>query len=147
MRPTRRSFVRSATAVCALAPRLAFAAEAAPGSVRPLKILILGGTGFTGPHQVRYALSRRHQVTLFNRGRQPHDWPGAVEELIGDRNTGDLKALEAGRWDVCIDNPTPFHSGSGTPAARYTTRLGNTSSSPRSRFMRPTTGRPTSAPP
>jgi 2'-hydroxyisoflavone reductase len=75
-----------------------------------LRILILGGTGFTGPHQVRYALSRGHQVTLFNRGKQPHEWPGSVEELIGDRNTGDLKALEGREWDVCIDNPTtlPF---------------------------------------
>jgi len=110
MRPSRRSFVQSAAAVSALAPSLAFAAEAAPGPMHPLKILILGGTGFTGPHQVRYALSRGHQVTLFNRGRQPHEWPGAVEELIGDRNAGNLKALEAGRWDVCIDNPTtlPF---------------------------------------
>jgi 2'-hydroxyisoflavone reductase len=77
---------------------------------RALRILILGGTGFTGPHQVRYAISRGHQITLFNRGRQPHEWPGAVEELIGDRNTGDLKALEGREWDVCIDNPTtlPF---------------------------------------
>ena len=77
---------------------------------RVLRILILGGTGFTGPHQVRYALSRGHQVTLFNRGKQPREWPGAVEELIGDRNTGDLKALEGREWDVCIDNPTtlPF---------------------------------------
>jgi len=110
MPQTRRSFVQSAAAVSALAPSLVFAGESAPGPARPLKILILGGTGFTGPHQVRYALSRGHRVTLFNRGRQPHDWPGAVEELIGDRNTSDLKALEAGRWDVCIDNPTtlPF---------------------------------------
>ena len=110
MRPSRRSFLQSAAAVSALAPSLAFATEAAPGPVRQLKILILGGTGFTGPHQVRYALSRGHHVTLFNRGRQPHEWPGAVEELIGDRNAGDLKALETGRWDVCIDNPTtlPF---------------------------------------
>src|SRR6266478_1515912 len=77
---------------------------------KPLRILILGGTGFTGPHQVRYALSRGHQITLFNRGKQPHEWPGAVEELIGDRNTGDLRALEGREWDVCIDNPTtlPF---------------------------------------
>jgi 2'-hydroxyisoflavone reductase len=77
---------------------------------KPLRILILGGTGFTGPHQVRYALSRGHQITLFNRGKQPHEWPGAVEELMGDRNTGDLKALEGKEWDVCIDNPTslPF---------------------------------------
>jgi 2'-hydroxyisoflavone reductase len=75
-----------------------------------LRILILGGTGFIGPDQVRYALARGHQVTLFNRGKQPQQWPGPVEELLGDRNTGDLKALEGREWDVCIDNPTtlPF---------------------------------------
>ena len=73
---------------------------------RPLRILILGGTGFTGPHQVRYALARGHKLTLFNRGRRPKEWPGEVEELAGDRNTGDLKALEGREWDVCIDNPT-----------------------------------------
>lgn len=84
--------------------------EGAMAPTRKLKILILGGTGFTGPHQVRYALSRGHQVTVFNRGREQEDWPGPVEALIGDRNTGDLKALEARDWDVCIDNPTtlPF---------------------------------------
>jgi 2'-hydroxyisoflavone reductase len=77
---------------------------------KPLRILILGGTGFTGPHQVRYALSRGHQLTLFNRGRRPKEWPAKVEELVGDRNTGDLKALAGREWDVCIDNPTslPF---------------------------------------
>jgi 2'-hydroxyisoflavone reductase len=76
----------------------------------PLRILILGGTGFTGPSQVRYALARGHKVTLFNRGRRPREWPAPVEELVGDRNTGDLKALAGREWDVCIDNPTslPF---------------------------------------
>lgn len=78
---------------------------------RPLRILILGGTGFTGPHQVRYALARGHQLTLFNRGRRPKDWPGEVEELTGDRETGDLKSLEGTcEWDVCIDNPTSVPS-------------------------------------
>jgi 2'-hydroxyisoflavone reductase len=38
-------------------------------AAKPLKILILGGTGFTGPFQVKYAVSRGHQVTVFNRGR------------------------------------------------------------------------------
>ena len=59
---------------------------------------------------MRYALARGHKVTLFNRGRQPKAWPGEVEELLGDRNTGDLKALDGREWDVCIDNPTtlPF---------------------------------------
>src|SRR5690606_39817930 len=33
-----------------------------------------------------------------------------VEQLVGDRSTGDLRALEGRKWDVCIDNPTslPF---------------------------------------
>lgn len=89
-------------------PRAAVsAAEGVARAERPLRILILGGTGFTGPHQVRYALARGHQLTLFNRGRRPKDWPGEVEELTGDRETADLKALEGMReWDVCIDNPT-----------------------------------------
>jgi 2'-hydroxyisoflavone reductase len=73
---------------------------------RALNILILGGTGFTGPHQVRYALARGHRVTVFNRGRRPQAWPGAVEELTGDRLDGSLDALKGRKWDVCIDNPT-----------------------------------------
>jgi 2'-hydroxyisoflavone reductase len=113
MRMSRRYLLGlSSAALLGLAVRqtLAVAAGKNPQPRKALRILILGGTGFTGPHQVRYALSRGHQVTLFNRGKQPHEWPGAVEELIGDRNTGDLKALEGRQWDVCIDNPTtlPF---------------------------------------
>ena len=100
--PTRRGVLGGV-----LEGALAGAALAGPVMAAPpkLKILILGGTGFTGPHQVRYALARGHEVTIFNRGRQPQDWPGKVEELIGDRN-GDLRALEGRTWDVCIDNPT-----------------------------------------
>jgi len=71
----------------------------------PLKILILGGTGFTGPFQVRYAVARGHTVTVFNRGRRQADLPDSVEHLIGDRNN-DLKTLEGRKWDVVIDNPT-----------------------------------------
>ena len=37
-------------------------------AVAPKKILILGGTGFIGPHDVRYALSRGHQVTMTRGG-------------------------------------------------------------------------------
>jgi 2'-hydroxyisoflavone reductase len=112
MQMTRRILLQLSAAALA-----GFAAGVRPASAagsakprKPLRILILGGTGFTGPHQVRYALSRGHQVTLFNRGKQPHEWPGAVEELLGDRNTGDLKSLAGREWDVCIDNPTtlPF---------------------------------------
>ena len=75
-------------------------------AAKPLSILILGGTGFTGPHQVRYALERGHKVTLFNRGRRPKEWPASVEELTGDRETNDYASLKGRKFDVCIDNPT-----------------------------------------
>jgi 2'-hydroxyisoflavone reductase len=111
---TRRDLLKLAGAVgLGLRPALAFAREAeaaARKATKPLRVLILGGTGFTGPHQVRYALARGHKLTLFNRGRRPKQWPAPVEELVGDRNTGDLSALAGREWDVCIDNPTslPF---------------------------------------
>lgn len=70
-----------------------------------MRILILGGTGFIGPNEVEYALERGHTVTMFSRGNEPNPWPGRVEELVGNRDTGDLKALEGREWDVCIDNP------------------------------------------
>ncbi|MDB5483734.1 MAG: NAD-dependent epimerase/dehydratase [Caulobacteraceae bacterium] len=109
----RRDFVaRSLLAASGLGlgAGTAIGAVPAPKSVKPLRILILGGTGFIGPHEVTYALARGHKLSLFNRGKSPHTWPGEVEELIGDRNTGDLKALAGREWDVCIDNPTtlPF---------------------------------------
>ena len=66
-----------------------------------MQLLILGGTGFIGPHQIDYALHRGHRVTLFNRGRQRQAWPGPAETLIGDRD-GDLQALAGREWDVCI---------------------------------------------
>ena len=71
--------------------------------VAPLRILILGGTGFIGPHQVQYALDRGHTVTLFNRGKtNPQLFP-SVEKLTGDR-AGDLESLKGRRWDLVIDN-------------------------------------------
>ncbi|MDE2980421.1 MAG: NAD-dependent epimerase/dehydratase family protein [Gemmatimonadota bacterium] len=74
-----------------------------PGAARPLRILILGGTGFIGPHQVEYALSRGHEVTLFNRGRTNAQLFPEVEKLIGDRES-DLTALEGRSWDAVVDN-------------------------------------------
>ena len=113
MRTTRRDLIRIGALAAAAATLPGFAANPAPvaRAAKPLRILILGGTGFTGPFQVAYALARGHQVTLFNRGKRPSpEWPGEVEQLHGDRNTGDLSSLKGRSWDVCIDNPTslPF---------------------------------------
>lgn len=74
---------------------------------KKLKILILGGTSFLGPHQVAYAISRGHSVSIFTRGRTKptihKEVFSKVEHLIGDREDN-LKALENRSWDVVIDN-------------------------------------------
>jgi 2'-hydroxyisoflavone reductase len=113
--PSRRELLKlgALTAAASVLPAMAQSQVAAPvaRAAKPLRILILGGTGFTGPFQVNYALARGHKVTLFNRGKRPSpEWAGEVEQLHGDRNTGDLSALKGRQWDVCIDNPTtlPF---------------------------------------
>jgi 2'-hydroxyisoflavone reductase len=107
MATTRRTFIKlSAAASGAFGLGIGSTRLFAEKSVKPLRILILGGTGFTGPYQVRYALSRGHKVTTFNRGKtHPGELPKEVEQLIGDRN-GQLDALKGRKWDVAIDNPT-----------------------------------------
>ena len=118
MKSSRRDFVRTAAAATGAIGLGALGGSAhatetvprpkgrAPRAPKPLRILILGGTGFTGPFQVRYALERGHQVTVFNRGRtQPTvDAPlDDVEQLVGDRNDN-LDALKGREWDAVIDN-------------------------------------------
>jgi 2'-hydroxyisoflavone reductase len=105
MNATRRRFIKlSGASALALTARLT--SLFAEKTVKPLRILILGGTGFTGPYQVRYALGRGHKVTTFNRGKShPGELSSEVEQLIGDRN-GKLDALKDRQWDVVIDNPT-----------------------------------------
>ena len=94
-------------ATAALAAPLAIPlARAAP---KPLKLLLLGGTGFLGPHQVNEALQRGHRVTMFNRGVSAAGLYGdRVELLRGNRDSridAGLTALAGKRrWDVVIDN-------------------------------------------
>ena len=106
---TRREFVGAATVAVGGLALGACGGEGGGdpgggGSPTPLRILILGGTNFIGPHQVRAAVERGHEVTLFNRGITNPDLFPDLETLIGDRN-GDLGALVGREWDVVIDNP------------------------------------------
>jgi len=106
----RRDFIRIAAGTAGALGLYASSLGAAPSrsASRKLNILILGGTGFIGPHQVNGALERGHSVTIFNRGRRAGIYGSRVEELIGNRdpNVDDgLKALEGSReWDIVIDN-------------------------------------------
>ena len=50
-----------------------------------MRILILGGTGLTGPFTTRYLVEHGHQVTIFHRGKQQADLPPSVHRIIGER--------------------------------------------------------------
>jgi 2'-hydroxyisoflavone reductase len=130
---TRRDFIRT-TALGAvgagLLPRAlhgdgarqqASHATASHPSSPALRILILGGTGFIGPHLVRTVLARGHTPVLFNRGRtQPQMFAEqyeGIEVLVGDRD-GEIGALAGGRWDAVIDD-----SGYTPQQVRATARL------------------------
>jgi len=63
-----------------------------------MKILVIGGTGFIGPHLVRKLAEMGNDVTVFHRGTTRTDLP--AKELLGDRE--DLTKLRP-RVDVVID--------------------------------------------
>lgn len=75
--------------------------------VKPLKVLILGGTGISGPHLVRDLRDAGHQLTLLNRGKRNPGLFKNLETLIGDRN-GPLDVLKGRDWDVVVDNSGYF---------------------------------------
>ncbi len=123
MRLTRRQFLKASAAasVASASPLPALAAGQAPTPASPLPglvapttakadkkldILMIGGTGFTGPEQVEYALARGHKVTLLNRNkRRPDLFKGRVDQLVGDLNA-DVSVLKGRSFDVVLDIPT-----------------------------------------
>ena len=99
----RREFIGSSISAVSLAaaPFGAFGA-----ANRKLRILFLGGTGFLGPHTVRYALDRGHDITLFNRGRTNTDLFPELETIVGNRDPDideGLEGLKGREWDAVID--------------------------------------------
>lgn len=74
--------------------------------MRPMKLLMLGGTAFAGRAVVEAALGRGWEVTVFHRGR--HEPPPGVRSLRGDRTAPDglaalVEASAEGAWDVVVD--------------------------------------------
>jgi 2'-hydroxyisoflavone reductase len=108
MTNTRRRFLKTtlfgtAAMAAGCAPEGAESDLSRPETSAPLRILILGGTGYIGPHMVREALQRGHDVELFNRGRTNNKLFPDLRSYKGDRDNG-LDALEGGQWDAVIDN-------------------------------------------
>lgn len=104
-RPTRRSF-----GLLALGLAGAAACRSAPRASKPRRLLVLGGTGFTGPFTVEQALARGWQVSIFTRGKRNPDLfaeDPRVEKLVGDRDPdvgAGLAALLGRAFDAVIDN-------------------------------------------
>jgi 2'-hydroxyisoflavone reductase len=112
MASTRRDFIQlsvlAGAAGVALTTRARSGDAAVEAAGRPLKILVLGGTGLIGPPMVSYAVARGHEVTLFNRGKTNTELFPDLEKLQGDRND-DISSIatevsKGRRWDVVIDN-------------------------------------------
>lgn len=107
MQTSRRDVLRYGAAAGALAATGAAFGLTHASPRAPLKILILGGTGFLGPAIVDAAKARGHTLTLFNRGKtKPGLFPD-LEKLQGDRDPkkGDgIKALEGRAFDVIFDD-------------------------------------------
>ncbi len=106
----RRDFLRLSLAASAFlaTPTSARALQAAAGApAKKLRLLVFGGTGFIGPKLVEFALSRGHEVTLFNRGRtNVHLFPD-LEKIVGDRDPDKgegIKGLAGHTWDAVLDD-------------------------------------------
>lgn len=128
---TRRDFLASMTVATVglglgartlLAQAGAQPATTAVKPAKPLKILILGGTGFLGPAVIDAAQARGHTVTIFNRGKR-EKLVGArehTEKLYGNRDpekhaeeetkTGPkgLEELKGKTWDGVVDTSGYF---------------------------------------
>jgi 2'-hydroxyisoflavone reductase len=91
-----------------------------------MRILVLGGTSFVGRAIVEDALRTGAEVSLFGRGKTGTDLFPGLTRLIGDRDTGNYRALRDGRWDAVVDvsGYIPRHVGQamdalGDRAGRY----------------------------
>ena len=105
MRVRRRDFLAAlaaAAAGCAMSSNRSSPTTRAAPATRPKRVLVLGGTGYVGPHIVRAARARGHTITLFNRGKTNPGLFADCETIIGDRLT-DIDRLKGRDWDAVID--------------------------------------------
>lgn len=108
MKNNRRKFIKTSLLASAGIPLISQTFWSfKKNEAKSLSILILGGTSFLGPHQIKYALERGHKVSIFTRGKTKPNVNTKVfenvEHLVGDRENN-LSALKNRSWDIVIDN-------------------------------------------
>ncbi len=114
---SRRGFLQTSLAAGAMIAGGALPAALARSAwsmqdkaAKPMRILILGGTGFIGPALVAYARQRGHTISIFNRGKTEARVGSVgddVERLVGDRDPDEgqgIASLQGKQWDVCLDD-------------------------------------------
>ncbi|HET9789937.1 MAG TPA: NAD-dependent epimerase/dehydratase family protein, partial [Candidatus Angelobacter sp.] len=79
-----------------------------------MKILLIGGTGFTGRSTAAYLKNAGHEVTIFHRGNTP--LPAESQQIIGDhKQLEDFRPeFKRRNFDVVVD----FITGSKRQAQR-----------------------------
>jgi nucleoside-diphosphate-sugar epimerase len=70
-----------------------------------MRILVIGGTGFIGPHLVRELSQMGHTVAVFHRGKTQAHLP--AESILGERR--DLAAIQLRRPSGVADGGIPWH--------------------------------------
>jgi hypothetical protein len=92
-----------------------------PMRERAMRVLVLGGTYFIGPHVVRRLTDGGYDVTVFHRGQHESDLTASARHVHGDfadfdRFVPDLRAL---RPDVVLDM-VPFRAEHGRRVHTFT---------------------------
>jgi nucleoside-diphosphate-sugar epimerase len=74
-----------------------------PARSQQMKILMIGGTGFIGPHAARQLQAHGHEVIIFHRGNRAI--PADMQQITGDRNCLHQyrETLRREHFDVVID--------------------------------------------
>jgi len=70
-----------------------------------MRVLVMGGTEFISLHLLGALQARGHEVSVFNRGRQPERLPAGVTLIAGDRkdHAGLRERLAGRRFDAVYD--------------------------------------------
>lgn len=70
-----------------------------------MRVLVLGGTAFIGPHVVKLLSEAGHEIALFHRGKTVAALPAGVTTIRGDRHHlgNHIAELRAFKADVVVD--------------------------------------------